>query len=275
MESKAGWNTIFNIISYLIFCGFIALGVMAVLEYLDTKDYTNYYVYGCGAAFGIFVVLRIALNIARNVRITADNTYDMLVLIERYVKASNINTDCLSKKDLKVAAKKNKIIKKIEEKQDVLSEDVVDEQEDVVDVKTKALVKTKPVISAAQNAPAMDKYTIDDWKKNMEGRMVCKKCGSPVIVLNSNMGIPVLYCSKAAAKAGCDNKYITSNAFILQFLKWYNLAYDKRSREFDFEDFSKSVGKVILSDGGVIFTGKDAISYAPNGNGVKKKGVDL
>ncbi len=274
MESKAGWSTIFNIISYLVLGGFIALAVLAVLEYIDSGSYFNIKVYGTAGALAIFVSMRILLNISRNVRITADNTYDILVLVERYVKAANINTDCLSKKDLKAAVKKKKIVEKMEEKRDIMSDVVMDDEDDAEQSKAKAgKTKVAPIAVPASQSLG-DKYTLDDWKKNMEGRIVCKKCGSPVIVLNSNVGIPVLYCSKAASKGDCDNKYITANAFAAQFLKWYNLAYDKRVREFDFEDFNKSAGKIVLSDGSVTISGKDSISYAPNG-GAKKRGLDL
>lgn len=274
MESKTGWSVIFNIISYLILCGFIALGVLALLEYIDSGSYLNIKIYGTAGALVVFIAMRIILNIDKNVRITADNTYDMLVLIERYVKASNINTEVLSKKDLKIVTKKDKIVKKMEEKRDMLSDLVIDEETPVAESKAKG----KPKAAAPLAVPASalgDKYTLEDWKKNLEGRVVCKQCNSPIIVLNSNVGIPVLYCSKAAAKGECDNKYITANNFAAQFIKWYNLAYDKRAKEFDFEEFNRTVGKVILNDGTAIFSGKDAISYAPNGNTKKKKSLDL
>lgn len=267
MESKAGWSTIFNIISYLMLGGFIALAVLAVLEYIDSESYLNYKVYGSAACIVLFVAMRILLNIAKNVRIVADNTYDMLVLIERYVKAADINTECLSKKDLKKFVKQKKILNKMEKKKEVLSDVVVE---------SEAVVEPKPKGKTAINLTNLnEKYSFEDWKKNLDGRIVCKKCGSPVTVLNSNVGIPVLYCSKAAAKAGCDNKYITVTSFAGQFLKWFNLAFDKRMTDFDFEELNKSAGKIVFGDGSIAITGRDSISYSPNGSNKKKGSIDL
>lgn len=282
MESKTGWSIIFNIISYIILCGFIALGVLTVMQFIKDgisfpDNFFNnvgfkYMVYGTAGSLIAFILMKIVLNIDKNVRITADNSYDILMLVERYVKSASISTDCLSKKDLKAAVKKDRIVKKMEEKRDILSSDVVIDEEQP-DEKIKGKAKSVAAV-AVPSASLADKYSYEDWKRNLDGRIVCKKCGSPVTVLNSNVGIPVLFCSKAAAKGDCDNKYITANNFAAQFLKWYNLAYDKRVKDFDFDEFNKSVGKVVLSDGTVTISGKDAISYAPNGNG-KKKASDI
>lgn len=268
MESKTGWSIIFNIVSYLVLGGFIALAVLAVLEYIESTNYMNIKVYGAAGALVAFIAMRIFLNIDKNIRITADNSYDILMLLERYVKAANINTDCLSKKDLKDAVKKDKMIRKLEAKRDILSDVVLDDE--VADESKRGKVASIAIPAAGLG----DRYTFEEWKKNLEGRIVCKKCGSPVLVLNSNVGMPVLYCAKAAAKGACDNKYITANNFASQFLKWYNLAYDKRVKEFDFDEFNKSVGKVVLNDGAVTISGKDAVSYAPNGN-IKKRNIDI
>ena len=261
MRGKDGMNIIFNILSYLLLAGAIVLMVLALLGG-DLEDWViKYYSMGAIACGVLFIIMRILLNIARNMRVAADNTYEILSLVEKYIKNKNGKEEAPSKKELRDQKTIEKFVEKAKAKK---------QPRTVVAEKPAPTPAPAPVENKAEYHP----LSYMEAKPLFRNKIYCAKCGSPMEVFNTNRGIPVAKCPKVSTHE-CNNPLIRIQQIEKDFVLWYKVSYEKDDYDtFTTKAFVDSVSKVKVNNGAVTFEQLTATKFTPTSGG-KKGGIDI
>ncbi len=268
MHGKDGLNVVFNILSFVILGGAIALLVLAFTNKNQAQLSVNYYTLGSIGCAVLFIIMRILLNIARNVRVMTDNTYDLLSLLERYVKNIAANGEPSGKKEKRTQEKLEKMVKKEQERKATLTSNAVS-QPAPAPKPTPA-----PIVITTASVPAPTPLSYEEAKPLFRGKIFCAKCGSPMQVFNTSKGIPVAKCPKSD-NGDCSNPLIRIDKIEKDFVMWYKVAYEKDDyNAFTTKAFLDSVNRIKVLNGEANFESVVAGTYSP-ANNVKKSGIDI
>ncbi len=98
----------------------------------------------------------------------------------------------------------------------------------------------------------------DDWKKKLDGKIVCSKCGGNVRVYKTKSGQIVLSCVKARKEPDkcSSNKKVQIEQLNDRFVAFYNEFFDEDIKSFDFELFDSRIERTEVVDGEIKFTAK-------------------
>lgn len=98
----------------------------------------------------------------------------------------------------------------------------------------------------------------EDWKKKLDGKIVCGECGGNVRVYRTKSGQIVLSCVKARKEPDkcSSNKKIQIEQLNDRFIAFYNEFFDDDIKSFDFELFNSKIEKTEVVDGEIKFTAK-------------------
>lgn len=295
MEGKSGINFVLMIVAVL----FVVIGVAFCVMYginmtIPGRTYdvsVNLYI-GL-AAIGLGVLMLIGCNIATNVRITADNSYDTMRHVEMLCKKEGISLADLARKDAKTAKKEAELIEKernkaFEEQAQALgqaqaqaiaaaqAQAIADFQAQQAQQAQQAPAQQAPVQEqAAAEAPATEETEAPkeaamqepekvqncgieyaEWKEKVEAiGITCGACGGEMNVRNTKKGIVVLAC-KNVADGSCKATPLPVENMAQQFVEWYNAAFGGELAAFDMDTFVNTVGSISVTDGTVRFAGK-------------------
>ena len=256
MRGKDGMNIIFNILSFVLLAGGIVLIVLALLGGNGEDWVIKYYAIGAISCGILFIIMRILLNIARNMRVTADNTYEILSLVEKYIKTANGKDEPLSKKELRELKTIEKFKVKAKAKQ---------EPRTTVVEKTVVAPPPAPTPKKAEYEP----LSYMEAKPLFKNKIYCAKCGSPMEIFNTNRGKPVAKCPKVSTEE-CNNPLIRIEQIEKDFVLWYKVSYEKEDYDaFTTKAFIDSVNRVKVNNGTVTFEQLTATKFTPAGAGKK------
>lgn len=275
MEGKSGILVVLIIIDVLLLVCAIVFGVFCALEMTDMLEdnLLNFYVsLGSGA---MFILTSLGIIIARNARITADNTYDILRHVELLLKKEGVSLADLARRDKKVAEKIEAQTRKKKEKalrkqaEEVELEESVDEHEETSEAPAEkdshtvvsAPLESAPVASEPEE-PVLDTdvnlgIDLSAWREALEGKVACGLCGKPVLVKPTKRVAYILMCSDVPAKA-CSNKLMTVGEFAGKFIEWFSAFYGEKPARFSLDDFNAKVKSVTITNGECHFVSKDA-----------------
>lgn len=98
----------------------------------------------------------------------------------------------------------------------------------------------------------------EDWKKKLDGKIVCGECGGNVRVYKTKSGQIVLSCVKARKEPDkcSSNKKVQIEQLNDRFVAFYNEFFDEDIKSFDFELFDSKIEKTEVVDGEIKFTAK-------------------
>lgn len=102
------------------------------------------------------------------------------------------------------------------------------------------------------------KISYEDWKKGLEGRIVCAECGGIVRAYKTKSGQIVLSCVTARKEPDkcSSNKKLSIDQFSDRFIAFYNEFFDAEINSFDFALFNSKIENTELIDGEIKFTAK-------------------
>lgn len=103
----------------------------------------------------------------------------------------------------------------------------------------------------------------EDWKKGLEGRIVCAECGGIVRAYKTKSGQIVLSCVTARKEPDkcSSNKKLSIDQFSEAFIAFYNEFFGAEINSFDFDLFDSKIEKTEINDGKIRFVAKiDSIS---------------
>ena len=294
MEGKPGILVVLVVLNVLLIVAAAVFGVLfAIKQTIIFADYNInlYFAIGC---FGFFIISSAATIAARNARITADNTYDILRHLELLVKKEGISLSDLALRDQKTAAK---IAKKLEG--DKLKAEKAEAEKEAAKAKERlaleeAARETEAATAAAaaaaaeaeqsaaetatEEAPVSEsepaeseeaaeveevlqdvncgiEYT--EWKAALEGKLTCGECGSPVKVAQTKTKVVVLLCQGVKDGNGCSqSKPIPVKTLADQFLDWFDAFFGEKPEYFSLTDFNAKVENVSIKDKVCTFTAK-------------------
>ena len=259
MEGKTGINIVLTILAVLLFVLGIVLCVLCAVGLtfpgIEYPVENNLWI-GL-AAIGLSLLMLIGCNIATNVRIAADNSYDILRHVELLCKKEGISMADLARKDAEKAVKKAALVDKAKAKAEAAT---VAETPAKTEDPAEAPAPAAPVAVAAPvaEAPATDEnlcISYEAWKEAVDSKTKCA-CGEAVRVRKTKSGLFVVACEGAVAKKGCGEKPLPVALLAEQFLAWYNEAYSDSVATFDIALYNAKVAEATLSAGTVRFTAK-------------------
>lgn len=276
MEGKSGILVILVVLDVLLLVCAIAFGVFFGVEMsmVFENNILNLYVsLGSGA---MFILTSLGIIIARNARITADNSYDILRHVELLLKKEGISLADLARRDKKVAekieaetrkkAEKAKKKGKVEEESDDLVEaEPVAEEVESAPVAEEASEELEPVGSTEpvaepvvheEDADVNLGFDLNAWREALEGKVACGLCGKPVLVKPTKKVAFILMCSDVPKRA-CNNKLMTVGEFGAKFIEWFSAFYGERPARFSLDDFNAKVKSVTITNGECHFVSKD------------------
>lgn len=98
----------------------------------------------------------------------------------------------------------------------------------------------------------------EDWKKKLDGKIVCGECGGNVRAYKTKSGQIVLSCVKARKEPDkcSSNKKVQIEQLNDRFVAFYNEFFDEYIKSFDFELFDSKIEKTEVIDGEIKFTAK-------------------